>query len=35
MSFYLMIAFFFIGFRIILAVLVPLLTLFDGVLNAM
>jgi Zn-dependent protease len=35
MSFYLMIAFFFIGFRIILVVLVPLLTVFDGVLNAM
>jgi Zn-dependent protease len=34
MSFYLMIAFFFIGFRIILAILVPLLTVFDGVLNA-
>lgn len=32
---YLMIAFFFIGFRIILAILVPLLTIFDAVLNAM
>jgi Zn-dependent protease len=35
MSFYLMIAFFFLGFRVILAILVPLLTVFDGLLNAM
>jgi Zn-dependent protease len=34
-SFYLMIVFFFIGFRIILLVLVPLLAIFNGVLNAM
>ncbi len=32
---YLMIAFFFIGFRIIFAILVPLLTIFDNVLHAM
>jgi len=34
-SFYLMIAFFFIGFRIILFILVPMLTIFDNVLNAL
>jgi Zn-dependent protease len=34
-SFYLMIAFFFIGFRIILFILVPMLTIFDSVLNAL
>jgi Zn-dependent protease len=34
MGFYLMIAFFFIGFRIILVVLVPLLTVFNSVLDA-
>jgi len=35
MSFYLMIAFFFVGFRIILAILVPMLTIFNGVLNVL
>jgi len=35
MGFYLMIAFFFIGFRIILVVLEPLLRVFNGMLNAM
>ena len=34
-SFYLMIAFFFIGFRIIIFILVPMLTIFDHVLNAL
>lgn len=33
-SFYLMIAFFFVGFGIILAILSPFLAVFDGVLNA-
>jgi len=35
LSFYLMIAFFFVGFGIILAILSPFLAFFDGVLNAM
>jgi Zn-dependent protease len=35
MGFYLMIAFFFLGFRIILTIMSPLLTIFDAVLNAM
>ena len=34
-SFYLMIAFFFVGFGIIMAILSPFLAFFDGVLNAM
>lgn len=35
MSFYLMIGFFFVGFRIILFILVPMLTIFNSILNAL